>query len=184
MLGGVVMVVAMAWMTPAFALKPPTSVDQESASLLHHLLSMANLVFHEAGHVIFSFLGTFMTVLGGSLLEVLIPAVAGVALWQAGSTVGPPFALWWTGQAMTEVATYMADARGGRLMLLGGQTGYDAPEGHDWRNLLSWTGLLEWDVTLGWVVHLAGATLMFAGLGWLAWLCWQGLLRALIARQA
>jgi len=73
----------------------------------------------------------------------------------------------------------MADARGGRLMLLGGATGRDAPGTHDWRNLLDWTGLLEWDVALGWATHLVGAAAMAVGLAWLAWLCWQGLLNAL-----
>jgi hypothetical protein len=34
-----------------------------------------NLVFHEAGHVIFGFLGEFIAVAGGSLNQVLIPAI-------------------------------------------------------------------------------------------------------------
>ncbi len=163
-------------MTPAFALVPPTSVDQTSASFLHHLLSMANTVFHEAGHVILSPFGRFLTVLGGSLLQVVVPVVAGFALWRSGSVVGPPFALWWAGQSAASVARYVADAQGGRLMLLGGVTGRDAPGTHDWRNLLTWTGLLEWDVQLGWIVHSVGSLAMAVGLVWLAWLCWQGVL--------
>ncbi|PYM31744.1 MAG: zinc ribbon domain-containing protein, partial [Candidatus Rokuibacteriota bacterium] len=34
-----------------------------------------NLIFHEAGHVIFGFLGEFIAVAGGSLNQVLIPAI-------------------------------------------------------------------------------------------------------------
>ena len=33
-----------------------------------------NLVMHEAGHVLFMFFGEFMTILGGSLFQVLAPA--------------------------------------------------------------------------------------------------------------
>lgn len=174
--GGVVLVAAMAWLSPSFAFRAPTNVDQMSDSLLHHVLSMANAVFHEAGHVILIPLGRFLSVLGGSLFQVLIPAVAAVALWRSRSLIGPPFAIWWAGQSTTEVARYVADARGGRLVLLGGRTGRDAPGSHDWRNLLEWTGLLEWDVTLGWVVHLVGVSAMALGLGWAGWLCWQALL--------
>jgi hypothetical protein len=58
----------MVWMTPAFALRPPTNVDQASASFVHHVLSMANTVFHEAGHVILVPFGRFLSVLGDSLL--------------------------------------------------------------------------------------------------------------------
>ena len=32
-----------------------------------------DLIFHEAGHVIFGFFGQFLAVLGGSLMQVLIP---------------------------------------------------------------------------------------------------------------
>ncbi len=38
-----------------------------------------NLVFHEAGHLIFGFFGQFVGVLGGSLNQVLIPAICVVA---------------------------------------------------------------------------------------------------------
>jgi len=166
----------MVWLTPAYAFESPTSVDQMSASFVHQVLSMANTVFHEAGHVILTPFGRFLSVLGGSLFQVAIPLVAGVALWYSASLAGPPFALWWAGQSATSVAQYIADARGGRLMLLGGRTGRDAPGVHDWRNLLEWTGLLEWDAALGWAVHIVGIVAMGLGVAWLAWLCWQGLM--------
>ena len=40
-------------------------------------------MFHEAGHILFSPFGRFMTVLGGSLTQVLVPLLcAGAFLWQ------------------------------------------------------------------------------------------------------
>src|SRR3989449_9967209 len=39
-----------------------------------NFLHLIDLVFHEAGHVIFGFFGQFIGVLGGSLNQVLVPA--------------------------------------------------------------------------------------------------------------
>ena len=36
-------------------------------------INYANVIFHEAGHVIFSFFGDFIHVLGGTLGEFLVP---------------------------------------------------------------------------------------------------------------
>ena len=47
------------------------------------VLHLPNLVFHEAGHVLFALFGRFMTVLGGSLFQFGLPlALAGVFLRQ------------------------------------------------------------------------------------------------------
>ena len=46
-----------------------------SASFLH----MINLPFHEAGHILFGPFGDFMSTLGGSLTQVLVPLVCLVA---------------------------------------------------------------------------------------------------------
>ena len=41
----------------------------------YRFLDRVDLVFHEAGHLIFGFFGEFIGVLGGSLMQVLIPAI-------------------------------------------------------------------------------------------------------------
>src|SRR5437879_11188757 len=40
-----------------------------------HFMHLINLPFHEAGHLIFSPFGRFMTVLGGSLGQLLMPLI-------------------------------------------------------------------------------------------------------------
>ena len=40
-----------------------------------HLIDGVNLVIHEAGHLIFSPLGEFMMIAGGSLFQVIMPAI-------------------------------------------------------------------------------------------------------------
>src|SRR6185369_9642008 len=92
---------------------------------------LIDLVFHEAGHVIFAFFGRFLGVLGGSLNQVLIPAVCtGYFLWHR-QTAAAAVTLFWTGESITDVALYVADGRDMALPLLA--------EGlvHDWNWILS-----------------------------------------------
>ena len=94
----------------------PMRQDVVGASFLH----LVNLPFHEAGHLLFSPFGAFMTSFGGSALQVLVP----VACWVAFSTTSPDpwgrvVAVWWTGQNLLDLAPYIDDARALRLVLLG-----------------------------------------------------------------
>ena len=67
------LVLGLAIWTVQFA-RTPISVDA-----IRSFLHLPDLVFHEAGHIIFSPFGRFMTVLGGSLLQFLIPVIAAIA---------------------------------------------------------------------------------------------------------
>jgi hypothetical protein len=134
------------------------------------LLDNVNLVFHEAGHVIFSLGGEFIGIFGGSLMQVLIPVVCGVALLQRGDPFGVALCGLWTGQSMVNVAIYVGDARQLALPLLGGEHVI-----HDWNYLLGRLGLLEWDRFLAGVITLLAVLTMLAsaGLGTLALLSHQ-----------
>ena len=61
-------------------------------------LHLPDLVFHEAGHIIFSPFGRFMTVLGGSLLQVLIPMIAAIAFMRQEEPFGAAICAWWAGR--------------------------------------------------------------------------------------
>lgn len=57
-----------------------------------------NLAFHEAGHILFLPVGAFLTALGGSLMQLLVPSICLVALVrQNGDAFGGSLALWWMG---------------------------------------------------------------------------------------
>ena len=100
-----------------------------------------NLAFHEAGHVIFRVLGNFMMVLGGSLMQLLIPAAVMVAfVFKHDNSFGGAVALWWLGQSAMDLAPYIYDARSGQLLLIGGFI------------VLVWPGISL--VTLTWVVGI------------------------------
>ncbi|MFN7963348.1 MAG: zinc ribbon domain-containing protein [Thermoanaerobaculia bacterium] len=132
-------------------------------------LHLVNLPFHEAGHVIFGFLGDFLHTLGGTLGQLLIPAIClGTLLLRQRDPFGASVALWWLGENFLDIGPYVADARAGRLMLLGGVTGRDAPGYHDWENLLGRLHLLDWDERLGALSYNFGRLVMLAALLWAA----------------
>ena len=121
-----------------------------------------DLVFHEAGHVIFGFFGEFIAVLGGSLNQVLVPLIATIAFWRTRQWASATVTLWWMGQSLTDVAIYAADGRKKALPLLA--------EGliHDWGYLLGRLGLLESAETVGRLIFLLGTLTMLAALALLA----------------
>lgn len=127
------------------------------------IIDGANFIFHEAGHFIFMFFGEFLAVLGGSLNQVLIPAIfTGYFFWhrQRGSACAT---LFWTGQSLTGVAMYAADAQALRLPLHGSD-GTDAAAIHDWHRLLKWTGLLDRAKTVGDLFFMVAVIMMVAAL--------------------
>lgn len=131
------------------------------------LMHSVNLVFHEAGHVIFMPFGRFMTILGGTLGQWLIPFIVMCAfLMQTRDTFAASFGLWWLGQSFMDAAPYINDARAGQLILLGGVTGRDAPGYHDWENILRDLGWMQYDHTIAGIVDAIGVTLMVMSLLW------------------
>ncbi len=137
------------------------------ASFMHNI----DLVFHEAGHVIFRPFGWFMTVLGGSLMQLIVPAVVtGAFLFREGNAFGASIGLWWLAQSLMDLAPYINDARAQQLMLLGGGTGADMPGMHDWNNILGYLDLLAQDHRIAVVTDALGETLMLVALLWGGWL--------------
>ena len=148
--------------------------SQRSPSFTHFIIYNVNLVFHEAGHVIFIPLGRFMTILGGSLLQVLVPLLCTVVfLTRHLDPFAASVTLWWTGQSLIDLGPYINDARAQQMVLLGGFSGQDRPGYHDWNNLLSQLGWLSFDHTLANLVHYAGSALIILSLLWGLYLLWS-----------
>lgn len=142
----------------------PMRQDVVGSIFLHAI----SLPFHEAGHFFFAPFGDLMTSLGGSLMQVLVPAACLVAfLTTSFNPFGAAVMLWWAGENLVDVAIYINDARALQLVLLGGHTG-DEVEGHDWEHILNATGLLHRDHQIAWTVHTIGALVMIAALLWAA----------------
>jgi hypothetical protein len=126
-------------------------------------LHLPNLVFHEAGHLIFSPLGRFMSVLGGSLMQCLIPVVAAVAFIRQEQPFSAAICGWWAGQNLIDLAPYIADARALQMVLLGGQTGAEV-EGHDWEYILTTLGMTHRDQGIGMAAYAIGLLIMIGSL--------------------
>jgi hypothetical protein len=153
-------VAILALLTWRFARTPLDGSGEQS------FLHLPNLVFHEAGHVIFRPFGEFMTVLGGSLFQVLVPIICAISFaYQYRNWFGAAVCIWWAGQNIVDVAPYIADARKLQLVLLGGKTGAEV-EGHDWEYVLTAMGWLHLDQRLGRGALTAGTLVMVGALVW------------------
>lgn len=157
------LVVAYGWRFHRMTMRQLSDPEQGGSAL--HLV---HLVFHEAGHVIFAWFGQFMGVLGGSLLQVLMPVIWFVAarFWGRDAFAGA-LCLWLAGQSLVDVSPYINDARSLQLMLLGGGTGREV-EGHDWEYLLTELNLLHKDVYISRWVLRTGRWIMALSLLWAA----------------
>ncbi len=119
------------------------------------ILDGANLIFHEAGHILFSPFGDFMQYLGGSLMQILIPAICAIYFWLHQQRSSSAVTLFWAGESLTNVAIYVADARRMELPLIGGD--------HDWNYLLDALNLLNRAESLGGFVFILGVlTILFS----------------------
>ncbi len=149
-------------------LSHPMDAEFLAGSFLHNV----NLAFHEGGHVLFGLFGwRFLQVLGGSLGQVLMPLIcAGAFLIQNRDPFGASVGLWWAAESFMDLAPYIGDARALTLPLLGGVTGRDVEDYHDWEYLLRTTGLLPYDRVLASVSYNLGRALMLAALLWGAYL--------------
>jgi hypothetical protein len=151
------LVLGLAIWTLLFARTPLSPDAMES------FLHLPDLVFHEAGHILFSPFGQFMTVLGGSLTQVAIPIIAGAAFLRQEQPFNVAIMAWWAGQNLVDLAPYIADARSLSLVLLGGRTGAEV-EGHDWEFILTTLGVTHLDRGIGTATHAIGILIMAGAL--------------------
>jgi hypothetical protein len=151
-----------------FLIRCDVRTGEIGGSFMHNII----LPFHEAGHVLFMPFGEFMTILGGSLFQVLFPLIVATAfLWQHRNTFGAVVGVWWAGVALLDVAPYIYDSWEPQLVLLGGRTGEDGP--HDWIYLLNVLGQRRSGQSLGLLTHHLGALVVGAALVWGGLLLWK-----------
>ena len=125
------------------------------------------LIVHEAGH---TFMGIFgnrtLTILGGSLYEILLPCIILAYLLFNKFIKGSQLGFYLVGSAWLSVAFYAADA-GERQLPLIGNLGDMA---HDWGNLLTRWDYLTYDTHIGVAFALFGAACFAAALSVPFWM--------------
>jgi hypothetical protein len=126
-----------------------------------------NLVVHEAGHMFFFWFGEFLGMAGGTIFELAIPILVGIAFFRQKDFFGIAVVLFWLGTALFHVGIYAADARSQLLGLVSMGAGEPV---HDWHYLLSRLGLLEQDRLLGNLLRILGTLSMATALAWGGWM--------------
>jgi hypothetical protein len=113
---------------------------------------------HELGHLVFALTGNeYLTVLGGSLLQLLVPLGAVWLMRDRDDALGVAVAVLWLAASLGNLSWYVGDARDLELPLVSmGGEGDD----HDWSYLLRTVDLLEQEKRIAAVVR---------GAGWVAW---------------
>ena len=125
-------------------------------------LDYVNLMAHEAGHFFFSWFGYTITILGGTLGELLVPLLCAAYFFAKRETTAVTFCGFWFFENFPYIGTYMADAREQALPLVGSGD-------HDWGILFGQWGLLAQDAKIGGTMRFLGWLGMIASAAWLAW---------------
>lgn len=131
-----------------------------------HFIDGANLVIHEAGHFLLSFDGFMLAIAGGTIMQLLVPAGAGVYFLWTQQRWAATVMLMWLGQSLLNVAVYAADARDMVLPLVGPEDAL-----HDWNYMLASTGLLQQTALIAGTIRVVGMLVILAGLLLAALLC-------------
>ncbi len=100
------------------------------------VLSWIDLFIHEGGHFFFSVFGRFIGVLGGSLMQLLLPLLTVVVLFRT-AIFAMPFAIYWFGENLVNVSVYARDATRMKLRLI------SRAATHDWNYLLGKVNMLN-----------------------------------------
>ena len=115
-------------------------------------LDSIDLAIHETGHLVFAPFGEVIQFAGGTLFQLIVPAVFLVYFARRGDRHAATVALWWIAQNLWNISVYVRDARVQELPLVGGGE-------HDWAFLLGHFGVLAHDQGIGRTVHAIGSSL-------------------------
>jgi len=119
----------------------------------YHFIDGANLVFHEAGHMIFLIFGRTIHFLGGTIGQLAFPTICCIGFYQSKQKFEFGVCGLWFGENIMNIAWYMGDAKTQIIPLVGGGI-------HDWHWLFSKVGLLSSCKLLAAFVHFLGAVIL------------------------
>lgn len=126
------------------------------------LLDSANLVFHEAGHLVYGAFGDTAELYGGLLGQLTFPIVVVIVFFLRRQAHGVAIGAIWASQNLFNIARYMADARARELPLVGGGE-------HDFEHIFTRWGVLHRDLAIADTTRALGWIGMGVALAWFAW---------------
>ena len=120
-----------------------------------------NLLFHEAGHLLFRWGGDTVYFLGGTLGQLLWPLIFALYfLLKRRERFSATVCAWWFGENFVNIATYMHDAPVEELALVGGDT-------HDWNHLFTKWDMIRQARDVADIIRIVGVVLMLGTLAYL-----------------
>ena len=125
-------------------------------------LDYVNLIIHEGGHFFYGWFGYTITILGGTLGELIVPLLCGLYFFRQREVTAVTFCSFWFFENFLYIGTYMADARALALPLVGSGD-------HDWEILFGQWGLLQQDQRIGGITREMGWLGMLLTVVWLVW---------------
>jgi hypothetical protein len=146
------------------------------------LLRWIDLVFvpiHEGGHLLFGWLGQWIMVAGGTIVQLFVPFALAIYFIFRRHLAGTAFCAFFFFEQFLPIGIYMADARAQALTYV--TVGDPENAEHDWFYLFSSLHVLPHDTKIGAAVRVLGWLGM---LGTVAWLTWRGIrgFRACLSR--
>jgi hypothetical protein len=127
-----------------------------------------NLPVHETGHILFAPFGDTMALLGGTVLQLLLPLTVAAYFTVHRDEHAASIGIWWVGQNFVNVSIAMADAADATRPDFGGE--------HDWNMLFTGWGVLTHAVQYAQLARGFGFLVMLVATVW-------GLFEALDVRQ-
>ena len=109
-----------------------------------------DLAIHETGHIVFGAFGEVIAAAGGTLFQLIVPAVFTLYFVRRKDLHAATIPLWWIGQNLWNISVYVRDARVQELPLVGGGE-------HDWAFLLGRFGVLAHDQGIGRTIQALGS---------------------------
>jgi hypothetical protein len=122
-------------------------------------LDFLNLFIHEAGHLLFTAFGQFISILGGSLFQILFPFSFFIYFLIKKDYFASSFIIFWIADNIINVSVYMRDAIPMALPLLGGDGTI-----HDWNYLFVSLGLLSKSQLIGTSFYIIGVVLILVSI--------------------
>ena len=132
------------------------------------LLDNVHLPIHEGGHLLFGWLGETLGLWGGTLLQLIVPALLAASFAVRREIPGVAFCAFAFFHSLTGVAMYMADALRLELPLVTVGAAADEAQ-HDWVRIFSSLGVLPHAIQIGNVTRLIAWAGMISSVVWLAW---------------
>jgi len=132
------------------------------------LLDNVHLPIHEGGHLFFSYFGETLHLWGGTIFQLMVPALLAAYFIGQRQIPGTTFCVFAFFHSLTGVATYMSDAIARALPLV--TVGAVADESdHDWYNIFTRLGILPHAVQIGSATRFIAWCGMLGTVAWFAW---------------